>query len=82
MTLVDELQRQAFDAMTPAERFQYSTQMFEWAWGVVERQVRAELGELPPEAIKYHVALRFYGCEPEVRKLIEEQLARVSPGSL
>ena len=78
MTPIDELQQQMFDAMTPAERVQYASRMFEWARGVIERQLRTEFGELPRAELTYRIALRMYGSEPAMRKLIEERLADVS----
>lgn len=78
MTSVDQLQQQAVDAMTPAERIARSAQLWGWTYGVMERQVRAQHGAVSPEVIKCLVALRMYGHDPEMRRLIEEQLTRVS----
>jgi hypothetical protein len=78
MTPIDKLQQRMFDAMTPAERVQYASRMFEWARGMIERELRTEYGELSQQELTYRIALHMYGSEPAMRKLIEERLADVS----
>ena len=64
--------------MTPAERVARSAAMFQWTRDQLARQVISEHGEISDELLKWHVALRLYGNEPTVRKLIERKLADVS----
>ena len=64
--------------MSPAERVARSAAMFQWAREQIARQIRAEKGDVDKEELRWLVALRMYGDEPAVRKMIEEQLAFVS----
>ena len=66
------------DSMTPAERVARSAAMFAWTREQLARQIVAADGEMPEEILKWKVALRLYGNEPEVRKLIEQRMADVS----
>ena len=66
--------QQQLDAMTPAERVARSAAMFQWT----RQQIAGELGEMDERLLKWHVALRLYGNEPTVRRLIEQNLADVS----
>lgn len=52
--------------------------MFQWTRDQLARQVIAEYGSVPDEILKWHVALRLYGREPEMRNMIEQKLADVS----
>lgn len=77
MTDVEAAYRAAVDAMTPAQRIERMLHLNQWAYWNAQRCVIAELGPLPPEELKWQVALRYYGDEPECRQLIEEQLRRI-----
>lgn len=70
--------QQQLDAMTPAERVARSAAMFQWTRQQIARQIVGELGEMDERLLKWHVALRLYGNEPTVRRLIEQNLADVS----
>ena len=65
-------------AMSLAERVAGSAAMFAWTREQMARQIREQAPQLSPEEIKWNVALKLYGREPEVVKLIQEQLSRVS----
>ena len=80
MSLVEEAYRRAVDAMTPAQKFARMVALNRWAHWNIERCITEEEGPLPPEVMKWCVALRLYGHNPDCRQLIEEQLARVRPG--
>lgn len=69
--------RDIHDAMTPAERMRIAGLWFAWAQEYLATGVRRDFGELPPEVMKCYVALRMYGHELEVRKLIERHLCDV-----
>ena len=66
------------DLMSPAERVARSAAMFEWTRDQMARQIVSEHGAMPHEILKWHVALRLYGDEPAVRRMIEQKLADVS----
>lgn len=78
MSLVDDEYHRLIDAMTPAERVERMAGMLAWARGLIARQIVAERGPMSPERLKWEVALRQYGSEPQARALIEGMLARVS----
>jgi hypothetical protein len=78
MSLVEDAYQQAIAAMTPAEKLARMAELNAWGrWNIERRIVEAE-GPLPPEILKWRVALWLYGQQPVVRQLIEEQLADVS----
>jgi hypothetical protein len=66
------------DSMSPAERVARSAAMFQWTRDQLARQISAEQGLMPAEVLKWRVALRLYGKEPEIRDMIEKKLADVS----
>jgi hypothetical protein len=70
--------RKRIDAMSPREKMARSAAMFAWTKQQMERQLRIANPEFSDEQLKWHVALRLYEHEPEIVKLIEEQLRRVS----
>lgn len=65
-------------AMSLAERVARSAATFAWTREQMARQIREQAPQLSPEEIKWNLALKLYGREPEVVKLIQEQLSRVS----
>lgn len=77
VSLIESAYQQRIDAMTPAERFQRAEEMLAWSRDVMARQILNERGPLPPERLKWEVALRMYGHEPAARELIEKKLADV-----
>ena len=80
MSVVEDTYRRAVDAMTPADKIARMVALNRWAHWNIERCITEEEGPLPPELMKWRVALRLYGRDPVCRQLIEEQLARVRPG--
>ena len=64
--------------MTPAERVARSAAMFQWTRDQLARKIISQDGEMSEELLKWQVALRLYGNEPAVRKMIERKLADVS----
>ena len=66
------------DALSPAERVARSAAMFQWTRDQLGRRISCELGETNETLLKWHVALRLYGNEPAIRKMIEQKLADVS----
>jgi len=65
-------------AMSPAEKMARSAAMFAWTREQMARSIRIEQPNLSDEDVKWHVALKLYEREPEVVRLIREQLSRVS----
>jgi hypothetical protein len=80
MPLVEDTYRLAVDAMTPAQKIARMVALNRWAHWNIERRITEEEGPLPPEVMKWRVALQLYGRNPDCRTLIEEQLARVRSG--
>jgi hypothetical protein len=65
-------------AMSPAEKISRSAAMFAWTRQQMARRIRSNAPSLSDEEVKWHVALQLYEREPEVVKLIREQLSHVS----
>lgn len=65
-------------ALTPAERVARSAAMFAWTRDQIARQIVAEQGDMDAELLRWKVALRLYGGESVVRRLIERKLADIS----
>jgi hypothetical protein len=64
-------------AMSPAEKISRSAAMFAWTRQQIARRIRIDAPNLSEEEVKWHVALKLYEREPEVVKLIWEQLYNV-----
>ncbi len=64
-------------AMSPAEKISRSAAMFAWTRQQISRRIRSDSPSLSDEELKWHVALKLYEREPEVVKLIWEQLSNV-----
>lgn len=75
--ILEEYHRR-IDAMTPAERVARCEAMFHWAREMVGRQIVEQHGPLPPEVLKWRIAERLYGREPQAAALIEKMLCDVS----
>lgn len=65
-------------AMSPAEKIARSAAMLAWTRQQIARRIRVEDPSLSDEEVRLHVALKLYEREPEVVKLIQEQLSNVS----
>jgi hypothetical protein len=77
MSTVEEAYQAAVHQMTPTQKIQRMLELNQWAHWNIERCIIEEFGPLPPEVMKWRVALWIYGNNAESRQLIEEQLARV-----
>ncbi|SFI70062.1 hypothetical protein [Planctomicrobium piriforme] len=75
---IEEIYRQRVSTMTPAEKFQRMHTLNQWARWNIARTITEKEGPLPPEVLKWRVALWIYGRNSECRRLIEGQLERVS----
>ena len=65
-------------AMSHAEKLSRSAAMFAWTRQQIARRIRSVDPNLSDEEVKWLVAMKLYEREPEVVKLIQEHLARVS----
>ncbi len=65
-------------AMSPAERVARSSAMFAWTRQQMAIRIRNTQPGLSDEEVRLHVALQLYERDPEVVKLIQEQLSHVS----
>ena len=77
MSYVEDLYREAIDAMTPAERMQRVHVFLNWVRDLYARQLRPQLGDVSEERLKWEVALRMYGSDRRARSLIERKLQDV-----
>ena len=65
-------------AMSPAETLARSAAMFAWTRQQMSIRIRNSQPSLSDEEVRLHVALQLYERDPEVVRLIQEQLAHVS----
>jgi hypothetical protein len=75
---VEVAYQQGLKALPVSERVARAAAMFQWTREQIARQIVAKSGPIDPEQLKWLVALRLYGNEPEVRGLIERKLNDVS----
>jgi hypothetical protein len=78
MSFVEDRYQEVLATWSPAKKMARAASLNAWAKWNVARQITARFGELPPEVLKWRIALWVYGNNPNSRALIEEQLARVS----
>lgn len=64
--------------MSPAERLQRTAVMLAWTRDQISRQIMSDNEGMSAEELKWQVALRLYGDEPEVGRMIREKIADVS----
>lgn len=78
MNPVEREYQSRMDALTGKERVARSAALLAWARQMLARRIRAEKGEISDERVKWEVALRLYGSDPAVCRMIESELADVS----
>ena len=66
------------DALSGRERIARSLALLAWSRQMIARRITAERGEMSEERLKWEVALRLYGSDPTVRRMIENELTDVS----
>lgn len=65
-------------SMTPREKMEQSAAMAVWVRTILARQVRSEVGpDVSDERIKWLVAMRIYGSQPQARALVQRMLDHV-----
>jgi hypothetical protein len=79
MSLVQNEYQRLVDEMTPAQRMERSASLLAWARDLTGRMIVAEMGEMSAARLKWEIAMRHYGHEPIMRRLIERAMASV-PG--
>ena len=77
MSEIDQLYQSAIDQMSMKQRVARSVELFNWSREFIGRQIKAENPTASIERLKLLVALRMYGSEPGMRKLLESMLANV-----
>ena len=70
--------RTRIDAMSVVERVRRAEALFDWSRDYIARSILAARGPLPEDRLKWEVALRQYGADPQTRALIDELRARVA----
>ena len=64
--------------MTPCEKMSRSVAMAAWARETIARQIRSEVGpNVSDESVKWLVAMRIYGANPQTKILVQRMLDRV-----
>lgn len=77
MSIVDDEYQKRIAAMTPAERMERAASLLMWARENTARRIIEEKGKMSAERLRWEVALRHYGHEPIMRRLIEKAMAGV-----
>ena len=77
-TLVERALRAHIDSQTPQERMARCVALFQWNRELLGRVVTSELGPMTAERLKWEIAKRMYGADPNALALIERKLADVS----
>ena len=78
MSGIESEYQSRMDALSGRERIARSMAMLKWTREMLARQIRADLGTVSDERLKWEVALRLYGADGRTRTLIEQKLADVS----
>lgn len=64
--------------MTPREKMERSVAMAVWVRETLARQIRSEVGpDISDERLKWLVAMRIYGSQPQAKALVQRMLDHV-----
>ena len=77
MNSIEQHYQAAIDAMSPKQRVAKAVELFHWSREFIGRQVRAENPDASEKRLKLLVALRMYGGEASMKRLLEGELANV-----
>jgi len=77
MSTIEAEYQSRIDAMSIPEKMERSAAMLKWARDIIARERLAENPSISTERLKWEVAMRQYGHEPQARGLIQEMLDRV-----
>lgn len=75
---VENEYRALIDAMTVAERVRRAEALLMWSGDYLARSILATHGPISEATLKREIALRRYGSDPAVRRLIDELPTRAS----
>ena len=78
MSVVQQKYDELIDAMPIHVKVARATQMFQWSRDWIRRQILAEKGLMSEQRLRLEVALRMYGQEEPMRRLLEKALSHVS----
>ena len=78
MTLIEQEYQSRMDVLPGRERIARSLALLAWSRQMIARRIIAERGEISAERLKWEVALRLYGSDSTVRRMIESELTDVS----
>jgi hypothetical protein len=78
MSPIEHEYQSRMDALSGRERITRSLMLLAWSRQMLARRILAERGEMSEERLKWEVALRLYGSDPTVCRMIESELADVS----
>jgi hypothetical protein len=65
------------DRLEPKERMARCVALLKWSRDLIARQILATHGPRSFERLKWEVAMRQYGADPQVRAMIQRMLDRV-----
>ena len=77
MTVESEY-RARVDRMSILERIRRAEELFNWSRDYLARSIVAAQGPMSDDDLKWEVALRQYGRQPAMRKLIDELRGRAA----
>jgi hypothetical protein len=69
---VEREYRARISAMSIVERVRRSENLFNWSRDYMARSIVAARGPMPDDELRWEVALRQYGADPAMRRLIDE----------
>ena len=78
MSLVQQQYESQMDELTPKERIARSVAMLNWTRELIAGQILSSRGPRDIERLKWEVAMRQYGSDPQLRSMIQGMLERVS----
>jgi hypothetical protein len=78
MSRIENEHQSRMDALSGRERVSRSLALLEWTRDMLARQIVSEMGSISDERLKWEIALRLYGADRAVRRMIEGKLADVS----
>jgi hypothetical protein len=78
MSPIEQEYQSRMGALSGKERIARALSLLAWSRQMTARQILADRGEMSERRLKWEVALRLYGSDPTVRRMIESEMADVS----
>ena len=69
--------QERMDALSPKERIERATSIFQWTREAIARRIVADFGPMSSEKLKWLVAMRQYGADRTTEKMIQKVLENV-----